>query len=218
MKKLRPLIFLIFLAILILLVDSLFLHFVFPLKKQKMITALNEQVQQSLEKKPPSDSLQPIQLFDSQHDFITVSKNCLESDWKNFSTFPMEYSQKYKIRSRLTEIENFHIKTSSGDLFRIHVIQDSRLKNPDVQLFRLDSKGLPTPVALTLEQRQLTSDVLIQKLKENGTVYLHETKERWQLENGQVLVVTFSDKQIQDFQLFTDSKTFSCEKDQCYCF
>ncbi len=183
-----------------------------------MITELNLQVQQSLDKNPPTESLKPIQLFDLQNDFVTVSRNCLGSQWTSFATFSDEYQKKNKLKSKATEIENFHVKAPDGKSYRIHIVQENSKKVPDVQLFILDPQNTTAPVALTTAQRQMPPEKLVEELKKMGTLNHHETKERWQFENGQVLVVTFENDQTQDFQLFTESKTFSCERDQCYCF
>lgn len=214
LKKARPILVLIFLTLLILLVDSFFFHFIFPVKKQKILTNLNQNVVQSLEQKPPTDALEPIPFLE----FQKVTKRCLDHSWSSFNDFPGDYIKQHPIKSKTTEIENFHLKTSDKKTLRLHILNESTKRLVEVYLFELDAQGQLLPIPLSVSQRNLKPSELIKELKSLGEAFHHETKERWQLENGHVLVITFINNTVKDFQLFTDSKTFSCEQDQCFCF
>ncbi|MFN8847818.1 MAG: hypothetical protein ACK5V3_12795 [Bdellovibrionales bacterium] len=214
LNKMRPFLVLIGLVVIIVFVDSVFIHFIFPLKKQKIMDRLNQRVSESLAKDPPSESLKPIK----NADFITVSKNCLGSGFSAFNTFPNDYILKFPIKNRNIELENFHYKTKENKNFRIHILHENLQSKKEVQLFEIPLNLPPQPIPLTIEERKLPPEVLIENLKSRGEVFHHETKERWHLNNGNVLIVSFENTRLAEFQLFTDTKTFTCELSQCFCF
>ena len=213
-NKMRPFLVLVGLIVMIILVDSLFIHFIFPLKKQKIMERLNQRVNESLEKNPPSDSLKPI----LNSDFIVVSQNCLGTSFTNFAKFPEEYVSKFPIKNKNIEIENFHFKTKDNRSFRVHILNENSLSQKEVQLFEINQESAPKPVPLSVEERNQSPLDLIDSLKTKGEVFHRETKERWHLNNGHVLIVSFENEKLIEFQLFTDTKTFTCEINQCFCF
>jgi hypothetical protein len=214
LNKMRPFLVLVGLVVMIILVDSLFIHFIFPLKKQKIMDRLNQKVSESLEKNPPNDSLQPI----LNSDFIIVSQNCLGTGFSSFNSFPNDYILKFPVKIKNIEIENFHYKTKEQKNFRIHILHENSQTKKNVQLFEIFQIHPPKPIPLTIEERNQNPDALIEYIKLKGDVFHHETKERWHLTNGHVLIVSLENSRLTEFQLFTDTKTFTCELSQCFCF
>jgi hypothetical protein len=214
LNKMRPFLVLVGLIVIIVLVDSLFIHLIFPLKKQKIMDRLNQRVSESLEKDPPSDSLKPIK----NSDFLSVSQNCLGSSYSSFDVFPNQFILKFPIKNKNIEIENFHYKTKENKSFRIHILHENAQSKKEIQLFEISPHLPPRPIPLSIEERNQPTEVLLENLKSKGEIFHHETKERWHLSNGNVLIVSFENTRLIEFQLFTDTKTFTCELSQCFCF
>lgn len=204
----------------VLAVDMLFLHIIFPAKRERLLKEMNQQVTTSLEEHPPSVGKKLEKVFagpnNSLTDFKTAAQNCLGSSWSSFQTFPEELRKVFKVQSEIVDIENYHLKLPSGEERRIHVVGDGHT-NKTVRLFGLDEEGLPTPIPLPEDLRSQTPDEMIRNLKDQGQVFFHQSKQRWLLGNGTTLLVTFENDQTYEFQLFGPDKTLSCFKESCQC-
>lgn len=206
----------------VLTVDFLFLHYVFPAKRERFLKELNHAVNTSLEEHPPGNGSKLEKMAakaqdNSDGDFKTTSQACLGSTWSSYETFPDELKRTYKIQSQVTDIENFHLKLPNGEERRIHVVSDGR-NQKTVRFFGLDAEGLPTPIPLSAELRSQSMDKVVENLKSQGQIFFHQSKERWLLGNGSTLVVTFENGKAYEFQLFGSDKTLSCLKNSCQCF
>lgn len=204
----------------VLAVDLLFLHIVFPAKKERHLKELNKEVISSLEEHPPSIGQKLDQVFNNQNngaaDFKTVSQACLGSAWSSYESFPEELKKVYDVQSQVVDIENYHLKLPTGEERRIHIVADGR-NNKTVRFFGLDSEGLPNPIPIENDLRSKPADEAVEELKKQGEVTFHQTKERWLLGNGTTLLVTFENNKPYEFQLFGPDKTLSCLKDSCQC-
>lgn len=219
MKRLQPLLTLIILVLVILAVDSLFFQFIFPLKKQKLLQQMNSAVQEDLRSDPPLDRLAlSISQQPNKTEFSVAIKSCLGIESSEFEKFPDELIKSVGLESKWLEVENYDLKSSTGQKFRIHIFQESPQTPRSVQFFSVDQEEMLAPVALTAELRLMSADQLISRLKEKGPVQFYQTKERWILKNQQVLAVTFENKKVVEFQLFTGQKTFACENADCFCY
>ncbi len=90
--------------IVVLALDYLFLHIIFPLKKERLLREANKEVELSLEMFPV-DNLKKIGkpsennlLEDS--DFHTASQACTGLKWQSYETFPQELEKIYGIQAR----------------------------------------------------------------------------------------------------------------------
>lgn len=210
----------------VLLIDQFFLHYLFPIKKAAFIKVANQEVVDALQAHPPSDldnssapATQPkLQPRPTQRltDFRTAAEACLGGTWTTASTLAADLEKTYGVQSKSRDIENFHLKTPSGEEKRIHITMESPDKK-QVRFFAVDSEGLPVPIPLTSEQRQLSADQLIESLKTEGQIFLHQSKERWLLGNGSSFIVTFENNETREFQIFGASRTLSCLENSCQC-
>lgn len=219
MKRLQPILVLIVLVLTILAVDSLFFQFIFPLKKQKLLQQMNSAVQEDLRTDPPLNTLAlSISQQPNKNEFSKIVKSCLGIESSQFEKFPQELIRSIGLDSQWQEVENYDLKSSTGQKFRIHVVQESPQKPRTVHFFNLDQVGLPLPVALESKLRLMPVNQLISTLKEKGMVEFYQTKERWVFKNQHVLAVTFENKKVVEFQLFTHKKTLACENADCFCY
>lgn len=219
LKRLQPVLMLAALVLLILAVDSLFFQFIFPLKKQKILQQMNSAVQEALKTDPPLDKLAlSISQQPGKNEFSVAVKNCLGMESANFENFPQELEKNVGVTSKWLEVENYHLLSSSGEQYRIHVVQEAPQKSRKVQFFTVDQEQLPVPVALEPALRLLPAEKLVVNLKQKGQVQFYQTRESWTLKNQQVLAVTFENQKVVEFQLFSDHKTFACENADCFCY
>jgi hypothetical protein len=219
LKRIQPLLILVMLVLAILAVDAIFFHFIFPQKKQMLLQQMNSAVQEDLRSDPPLETLAlSISQQPNKNEFSAAIKKCLGIESSQFENFPTELISSVGLESKWIEVENYDLRSSTGQKFRIHVLQESPQKAKTVQFFNLDQEGTFVPVALEPDLRLMQADLLISKLKEKGQVEFYQTKERWVLKNHQVLAVTFENKKVVEFQLFTDHKTFACENADCFCY
>lgn len=211
----------------VLAIDFFFLHFIFPLKKQRLLKKANQRVESSLEQSPPvlstvdsSPNTQKLeQLVDglpSETDFKTAAMACLNKEWKSFDSFPSDLEKKYGVQSRTIDIENIHLKIPSGEERRLHIVSDGR-RQRTIRYFTTDKTGVLKPLPIPHEIRSKPVDKIIEELKSQGQIFFHQTKERWLLGNGTTLIITFENKKPQEFQLFGPEKTLSCFKNSCQC-
>lgn len=181
---------------------------------------MNSAVQEDLRSDPPLDNTLALSISQqpNKNEFSVAIKSCLGIESSQFENFPEELMNSVGLESKWLEVENYDLKSSTGHKFRIHVLQESLQKPRIVQFFNLDQQGVFAPVALGPDLRLMPADQLISKLKEKGQVEFYQTKERWVLNNQQVLAITFENKKVVEFQLFTDQKTFACENSDCFCY
>jgi hypothetical protein len=210
----------------VLVIDQLFLHYLFPRKKAAFLKSANEQVQENLRAHPvddvvPAPVTTPSPALENRPaetltDFATAAKLCLGGEWHDRSTIATDLEKTFGVQSKNKDIENFHLKTSNGEERRIHIIFEAGNKK-QVRYFSVDNEGLPVPIPLSDEFRKLPADALIQKLEADGKIFMHQSKERWLLGNGSSFIVTFENDQPREFQLFGATKTLSCLEDSCQC-
>ena len=209
----------------VLMIDQLFLHYLFPIKKAAYIKSANQKVQESLQAHPPNEDLtpQPVQQpaleprpVQQLTDFRRAAEECLGGTWSSATNLAKDLEKTYGVQSKNKDIENYHLKTPDGLERRIHITIESADKK-QVRYFSVDSEGLPVPIPLTAEQRLMNPDQLIENLKAQGQIFLHQSKERWLLGNGSTFIVTFENNQTREFQIFGPSRTLSCLEEACQC-
>jgi hypothetical protein len=209
----------------VLLIDQFFLHYLFPIKKAAYLKIANHEVQESLNAHPPNEDLtptlphqpilenRPVRKLTS---FKQAAEECLGGTWSSSENLAKDLERTYGVQTKNKDIENYHMKIASGEERRIH-ITIGPLDRKSVRYFAVDDEGLPVPVPLKPEQRNLTPDQLIEELKTEGQIFLHQSKERWLLGNGSTFNVTFENDQAREFQIFGPSRTLSCLEDSCQC-
>lgn len=210
----------------VLMIDQLFLHYLFPRKKAALQQSANHEVQESLTAHPPNDGIaddvilpqsklepRPIQKLT---DFKTAAEACLGGTWSSSANLAKDLEKTYGVQSKNQDIENYHLKNSDGTEHRIHITIESPEKKL-VRYFAVDKDGLPIHIPLTDDQRKLKADQLIENLKSQGQIFLYQSKERWLLGNGSTFIVTFENNATREFQIFGPSRTLSCLEDSCQC-
>ncbi len=211
----------------VLLIDQLFLHYLFPIKKAAFLKDANKEVYDSLKAHPPDADNAPsvtpavqakLQPRPVQRltDFRTAAEACLGGVWTSSSTLAADLEKTYGVQSKNRDIENFHLRTATGEEKRIHITMESPDKK-QVRFFGVDDEGLPVPIPLTPEQRKMNTEDLIESLKSEGQIFLHQTKERWLLGNGSSFIVTFENNETREFQIFGAARTLSCLENSCQC-
>ncbi len=209
----------------VLMIDQFFLHYLFPIKKEAYLKNVNQEVLEALEGQPqienslPSPAAQsPLIPRPTQKliDFKSAAEECLGGNWTSAENLAKDLEKTYGVKSKNTDIENFHIRNIGGEERRIHITSEGPDKK-QIRYFSLDQEGLPIPISLSSEQRSLNADQLINNLKAEGQIFLHQSKERWLLGNGSTFIVTFENDVIREFQIFGPTKTLSCLEDSCQC-
>ncbi len=209
----------------VLLIDQFFLHVLFPLKKAEFLKIANHEVQQALQTHPPQEDQTPTPLTQPAlvprpaqklTDFKQAAEECLGGEWTTSENIAQDLEKTFGVQSKTVDIENFHLKTETKEERRIHITSE----NPDkkqIRYFAIAQDGSPVPIALTAEQRKMSSKKLIDQLKSEGQIFLHQTKERWLLGNGSTFLVTIENNMTREFQIFGPIRTLSCLANSCQC-
>lgn len=204
----------------VLLIDLLFLHFLFPQKRKLWIERTNHKVQQSLLAHPPvsdADILSPSSGPITSSDFKTAAQKCLgQGPWQDYRQLPQDLEKVFGVQSKVIDIENFDLTTAEGQKRRIHISGNSE-NNPEVRYYSISADGEQTPLAIKAEIRSQEPRAQVEELKKSSQVVLHQLKQRWLLGNGASFLFTLENDELKDFQIFGSARTLTCLQNACQC-
>ncbi len=215
--------------------DYLFLHVLFPLKKEELTKEWTRKVDESLGLSnpsiPASDPSSTVLFHEKEQEPVTATpvdfqdqlRRCL--DPQSDATSPERLIQKMedelKIKNTEIQSEVWHIRLSDGREQRLMKIPSDRENakgKSEVRLFDVDSEGLPVPVELKAEDSLDPREDFVQSLLSQGQIIHFEKRESRVFQNGNSVLIQWINGEIHDLQVFTKAKTFACREQSCRCF
>ncbi len=214
------------LAFVVLAVDLVFVHILFPYKKRIFLESLfvttpSKLATSTLPSGLKSDYL-PVQKIGSDN-FNSALAGCLSDDLLKSSRSPLELilnlEKKYGLKKHVFNLENIRFKDSQQQEQRllISALSTEEGLTKEAHLFIINSDQVPTPVELdpTLTVNP-TAEFLTSLLKDKTIIY-DELKETIYFNGETPLVITWVNGEPQEFQMVGDKKTLSCLFLQCLC-
>ncbi len=214
------------LALLVLTVDYVFIHVLFPHKKRLFIENLfaSPTSQLTTSTLPPglkSDYL-PLQKIGSDN-FKTAVADCLSNEGLRSSASPedliLNLEKKYGLIKRVFNSENIRFKDNQQQEHRLLM---TALSTPEgltkeAHLFSVSPDQIPTPEDLDPALMMNPTPEFLTNLLQDKTIIYDELKEMIYFNSETPLVVTWVNGWPQEFQMVGDHKTLSCLYLQCAC-
>jgi hypothetical protein len=214
------------LAFLVLAVDYLFVHVLFPHKRKLFLERLFDAPQNFSAASPLPPGLKtefaPAERVGPDH-FKKSLEECVSDPELKASPSPkdllVQLEKKYGIKSRTQNHENIHFITSDQQERRLEITTAITDQGPshELHLFTVDAQGMPSPVDIDPSMMANPTPQVLAALIKDGVIKYHQIKETIMFNHEIPVMVDWINDDTKDFQIVTDKKTMSCQYLDCTC-
>ncbi len=219
------------LTLLVLAVDYLFVHILFPHKKKIFLDNLFETPSYSITTSTLPSGLKteyvPLEKVGSDN-FNLALENCLSDPDLKSSSSPQalvhNLEKKFGIKKRVFTSETVHFinqqrspSLKSEQRLLITALSTAEGVIREANLFKLNSNQLPVPVDLDPTLATNPTSEFLKNLLIDSTITYDEMKETIYFNSKTPLVIEWVNGEPKDFQMVGDQKTLSCQYLHCSC-